>query len=138
MNKKAATFIKDGETYTVTKRGLFFIEGYRLVETERGTAREYDKVPRDFIVRFYDWLDEIEVDYPGPFWGTATIVLLVFLAYLGWVIYMFEPWIYGVDIWTAVIVIIAAVDIVVTCLCVRNWFTEAIITWARWRKMKAK
>ncbi len=133
-----ATFEKNGETYTVTKRGLFYVEGYRPAERENGTAREYERVPRNFIGRFYDWLEEVELDHTGLFWGTATVVLLAFLAYLGWVVFMLEPWIYGIDIWTAVIIVTTAVCVVVTCLCVQEWIVSAITPWINERKMAAK
>ena len=34
IDNRDTTFVKDGKTYMITKRGLFYIEGYHLVETE--------------------------------------------------------------------------------------------------------
>ncbi len=130
-----ATFEKDGELYTVTKRGLFYTEGYRLVERENGTAREYDMVPRNFIGRFYDWLEDVELDHTGPFWGTATILFLAFLAYFGSLIFIIEPWIYGINVDAAIVIAFGALCAVAALGSVWEWFTEAIIPWVRWRKM---
>ena len=76
IDKRDATFVKDGKTNVITKRGLFYIEGYHLVETKKGIVREFDKIPRNVIGKFFDWLDEVEFDHTGPFWGTVTMLTM--------------------------------------------------------------
>lgn len=138
MNKKAATFEKDGKIYTVYKRGFFFIEGYRLAERERGTAREYDMVPRNFIGRFYGWLEEVELNHTGLFWGTATVFCLAFIAFFGWLIFMLEPWTYGIDVDAVIVIAAGALCAVAALGSVREWIVSAIAPWIEERKMAAK
>ena len=123
------TFIKDGKTYSITKRGLLYIEGYRLVETEERVVVEFDTIPRNVIGKFFDLLEEVELDHTGPFWGTVTIVCLAALAFLGWLIFMIEPWTYGIDVPTAIVIATAVAYVVEVYFCGREWITMAIAPW---------
>lgn len=129
------TFIKDGETNVITKRGLLYIEGYHLVETKNGIVHVYEQIPRNVIGKYFDWLEEVECNHAGPFWGTATVVCLAFLAFFGWLIFVLEPWTYGIDAWAAIIIAMAAVYVVVIYFCGREWITEAIAPWLNQRRM---
>ena len=139
IDRKDTTFIKDGETNVITKRGLLYIEGYHLVETKNGIVCVYDTIPRNVIGKFFDWIGEVEFDHTGPFWGTATVVCLAILAFLGWLIFMLEPWTYGIDVWTVIIIVTAVVYAVVIYFCGQTWITMAIAPWVDERRMaKAK
>lgn len=138
IDRQDTTFIKDGETNVITKRGLFYIEGYHLVETKTGIVRVYDQIPRNVIGKFFDWLEEVEFDHTGPFWGTITAVCLAVLAFLGWLIFMLEPWTYGIDVWTAIIIVTAVVYVVATYFCGQIWIERAIAPWADERRVATR
>jgi antibiotic biosynthesis monooxygenase (ABM) superfamily enzyme len=132
---RETTFVKDGETYVITKRGLLYIEGYHLIETKNGTVHAYDQIPRNAIGKFFDWLEEVEFDYTGPFWGTVTIVCLVALAFFGWLIFMLEPWYHGIDVSTAIVIATAVAYVVMACFSGWEWATKAIAPWLNERRM---
>ena len=136
IDKRDATFVKDGKTNVITKRGLFYIEGYHLVETKKGIVREFDKIPRNVIGKFFDWLDEVEFDHTGPFWGTATIICLAVLAFLGWLIFMLEPWTYGIDVSTAIVIAMTVAYVVAIYFCGQQWITRAIAPWVDEKKRR--
>lgn len=138
IDRQDTTFIKDGETNVITKRGLFYIEGYHLVETKTGIVRVYDQIPRNVIGKFFDWLEEVEFDHTGPFWGTITAVCLAVLAFLGWLIFMLEPWTYGIDVWTAIIIVTAVVYVVATYFCGQIWIERAIAPWTDERRVATR
>ena len=139
IDRQDTTFIKDGETNVITKRGLLYIEGYHLVETKNGIVRVYDTIPRNVIGKFFNWLEDVELDHTGPFWGTITVVCLAVLAFFGWLIFMLEPWTYGIDVGTAIIIATAVAYVVMIYFGGREWITRAIAPWIEERKMaKAK
>ena len=43
IDRQDTVFVKNSETNVITKRGLFYIEGYHLVETENGIVRVHDQ-----------------------------------------------------------------------------------------------
>lgn len=132
---RETTFVKDGKTNVITKRGLLYIEGYHLVQTENGIVQVYDQIPRNVIGKFFDWLEEVEFDHTGPFWGTITVVCLAILALLGWLIFMLEPWTYGIDVSTAIVIGTAVAYVVMTCFSGWEWIIKAIAPWLNEKKM---
>ena len=132
---RETTFVKDGETNVITKRGLLYIEGYHLVETKNGTVRAYEQIPRNVIGKYFDWLEEVECNHTGPFWGTTTVACLAFLAFFGWLVLMLEPWTYGIDATAAIIIAMAVAYVFMTCFSGWEWITKAIAPWLNERRM---
>ena len=137
IDRQDTVFVKNSETNVITKRGLFYIEGYHLVETENGIVRVHDQIPRNVIGKFFDWLEEVELDHAGPFWGVITVVCIGILAFLSWLIFMLEPWTYGVDVSAGVVIATAVAYAVVIYFCGSEWI-RAIASWVDERRVATR
>ena len=134
IDRQDTVFVKNSETNVITKRGPLYIEGYHLVETESGIVRVHDQIPRNVIGEFFDWLEEVELDHAGPFWGAITVVCIGILAFLSWLIFMLEPWTYGVDVSAGIVIATAVAYVVVIYFCGWEWI-RAIVSWVNERRV---
>ena len=147
VDRQDTTFIKDGETNVITKRGLLYIEGYHLVEMKKGIVRVYDQIPRNAIGEFFDWVEEFERDFPGLFWSFWTLVfgrIAVWLGYFTYELYECEPWTTTLSAGEVLLIALVIIEFIAfavfMAVCAYLWIREGFIPWIgdMWTKMTAK